>query len=253
MNIKKLNEVDADDVNLTSFDIKKELHPKVWVDNKLNPRARLRLLKITNDFIKKLKINPIYWEDTLLVGSLANYNWSKHSDIDLHVLIDFKKIDDDVAFVKDYFNDKRKIWNLEHKKLNVYGFPVEIYVQDVDEENASNGIYSIERDIWLKKPSHQNKSFNRRKVKLKSSDIMTIIDDLCEKHKKITSVEDLESISNKVKRMFNKIKRMRKNGLNSRSGEFSTGNIIFKILRRTGYITKLIDIKRDTYDKINSI
>ena len=107
--------------------------------------------------------------------------------------------------------------------------------------------------MWLKKPSHQNKTFNRKKVKLKSSDIMTIIDDLCDRHERITSIEDLEYTSEIVKRMFDKIKRMRKSGLDSREGEFSMGNIIFKVLRRSGYITKLIEIKRDTYDKINSI
>lgn len=253
MDINRLNEVNAEDIDLSSFEIKKKLHPKMWVNGKMNPRARLRLLKIVNDFIKKLKINPIYWEDTLLLGSLTNYNWSKYSDIDLHVLIDFKKIDDDVVFVKDYFDDKRKLWNLEHERLRIYGFPVEMYIQDINEENASNGIYSIEKDMWIKKPSHQNKTFNRKKVKLKSSDIMTIIDDLCDKHENITSIEDLEHTSEIVKRMFDKIKRMRKSGLNSRDGEFSMGNIIFKVLRRSGYITKLIEIKRDTYDKINSI
>lgn len=251
--MSKLNEIDAEDVNLTSFDVKKELHPKMWINGKLNPRARLRLLKIVNDFIKKLKINPIYWEDTLLLGSLANYNWSKYSDIDLHILIDFKKVDDDVVFVKDYFDDKRTIWNLEHEKLSVYGFPIEIYVQDVNEENASNGVYSIERNVWLKKPSHQNKTFNTKKVKLKSSDIMTIIDDLCDKHEKTTSIDDIEAISKIVKKLFDRIKKMRKSGLNSHEGEFSVGNIIFKVLRRTGYIAKLVEIKRDTYDKINSI
>ena len=33
----------------------------------------------------------------------------------------------------------------------------------------------------------------------------------------------------------------------------STGNIIFKILRRLGYIDKLYNIKLNTYDKIKSL
>ena len=35
--------------------------------------------------------------------------------------------------------------------------------------------------------------------------------------------------------------------------KMSNGNIIFKVLRRSGYLEKIIDLKKDTYDKLNSI
>ena len=88
-------------------------------------------------------------KDYLFLGSLANYNWSKYSDIDLHILIDFKKINKDTDLVKDYFDSKKKIWNDEHENLKIYGFQVELYIQDINEENSSGGVYSLEKNKWL--------------------------------------------------------------------------------------------------------
>jgi len=41
--------------------------------------------------------------------------------------------------------------------------------------------------------------------------------------------------------------------LASSKGEYSTGNIVFKVLRRSGHLDILIDLKRNTYDIINTI
>ena len=39
----------------------------------------------------------------------------------------------------------------------------------------------------------------------------------------------------------------------NKGGEMSSGNIIFKILRRTKYIDKIWELINTSYDKINSI
>ena len=46
-----------------------------------------------------------------------------------------------------------------------------------------------------------------------------------------------------------KIKDFRKSGLDCEDGEFSVGNLVFKLLRRNGYIEKVMKIKRYAYDK----
>lgn len=249
-----ITEVTDSEVDLSSFVPKKELNEKFWPsEDKINSKVRTRLLKIADDFLDSLKIDPKYYKDSLLLGSLANYNWSKYSDIDLHLLIDFKKINDDVELVKDYFDSKRQLWNDEHDNLTVYGFPVEIYIQDVAEENASTGIYSLEKNKWVLKPNAElEPTIDNKEVKQKAADIMTKIDDLKAKFDKAKPSE-IENISNDVKKIFDKVKRIRKSGLNSNKGEFSTGNIIFKVLRRTDYMGKLVDLKRNTYDKMNTI
>lgn len=241
-------------INLSSFIPQKTLNPKIWVsENKINPKVRKRLLKIADDFIDYIKIDSDFHKDTLLLGSLANYNWSKYSDLDLHLLIDLSKINDDLDLVKDYVDSKRRLWNDEHDNLTIYGFPVEIYVQDINEQNASTSIYSLEKNKWLLVPDIETDSIiDKSKIKQKASDIMVKIDALNDQF--INSDSDtLEIISEKVKKIFDEVKRLRKNGLNSPKGEYSTGNIVFKVLRRTKYIEKLVDLKRNTYDKINSI
>ena len=97
--------------DLSSFKPQKQLHPKVWINGKLNSRVRLRLLDIADDFIASLEVDWVKPDDIILTGSLANYNWSKFSDFDLHILIDFKKVDDRTNFVKDYFDSKKSLWN----------------------------------------------------------------------------------------------------------------------------------------------
>ena len=43
------------------------------------------------DFIDFIGV-PLLIEDVIFTGSLANYNWSEYSDIDLHVVCDFIQI-----------------------------------------------------------------------------------------------------------------------------------------------------------------
>ena len=92
---------------------KKTLNPKFWSNNQFDKNIADKILKITLDFIKEVKLEtPI--KDITLTGSLANFNYNKYSDFDIHILLDFKKINDNVALVKDALDGKRFIWNLRH-------------------------------------------------------------------------------------------------------------------------------------------
>ena len=69
----------------------KTLNKKFWSeDNKFNPDIREKLLSITNDFIDKLDLDGVEIYDVTLTGSNSNYNYNDYSDLDVHVLIDFK-------------------------------------------------------------------------------------------------------------------------------------------------------------------
>ena len=104
--------------------------------------------------------------------------------------------------------------------------------------------------LIIKPKQNMGEIFNPKKVKDKASLIMTEIDDLEENFKKN---KNIEIISSKAKKIYDKIKKIRKEGLNTKKSEMSNGNIIFKVLRRSGYLEKIIDLKKDTYDKLNSI
>lgn len=249
-----INEVKASDVDLKSFEKKNELNPKFWNNEKLNYKVRRRLLKIADDFVEFSGIKSSHIKDIVFLGSLSNYNWSRHSDVDLHIIVDFSKVNKDVKFVKEYFEAKRKIWNSEHDSLKIYNFPIEIYVEDIDEKNSSESSFSLENNKWLKKAEPGSEiTIDKDKIRKKSADIMTKIDELSDTYKSKSDISDIELISTKVKKLFDKIKLLRKDGLDSKAGEYSVGNIVFKVLRRTGYVSKIVDLKRETYDKINTL
>lgn len=252
--IPNLTEISSSEVNLSSFETKKELNEKFWTNKKLNSKVRKRLLKIADDFLDDIKIDNKYCSDVIFLGSLANYNWSRYSDVDLHLIIDFKKVNKNIELVKDYFDAKRTLWNDTHESLKIYGFPIEIYIQDINEENSATGIFSLEKNKWLKIPKEIDEDvLDKTKVKQKSADLMTKVDKLKSQYDKKTLTTDLETLSKNVKSLFDEIKRLRKSGLSTNKGEFSVGNIVFKVLRRSGRLETLIDLKRNTYDKINTI
>jgi len=148
--------ISPNEINLKSFEFKAKLNPKIWEDNKLKLNIRQKLIAIAKEFVKSTDIDfiPV---DIVIVGSLAGFNWSKYSDIDLHIITDFKDINDDVTLVKNYFDAKKNSWNEKHTDLTIYNYDVELYVQDVNEENASNGIYSIKYNHWIKIPKMAHK------------------------------------------------------------------------------------------------
>jgi len=250
---EELTEVTSDEVNLSSFEIQPTLNKDIWKDGKLSSSVRVKLLKIADDFMDFSNIKKSIVEDVIFIGSLTNYNWSSFSDFDVHILVDFKKINDDVELVKDYFDSKKKIWNDTHESLNIYNFPVELYVQDINEKNASTSVFSLEKNKWLKKPEPMtNVVLDDDKIKDISSQIMTKIDKLHEIYNSKNDLNSLKKLSNKITDLLDKIKKFRKDSLQTKDGEMSVGNIVFKVLRRTEYISKLMDLKNSVYDKVNS-
>lgn len=241
--------------DLSSFRPQAQLHPKVWINGQLNSKVRLRLLDIADDFIDTLEVDWVKPKDIILTGSLANYNWSKFSDFDVHVVIDFEEVDDRVNFVKDYFDSKKKLWNEQHDNLKIYGFPVEMYVQDANEYHNASGVYSLEMGEWLRKPEKngiQAIKLNKFYIKEKALKYIKKIEELYHAAETETDEYKLEQIALAANELFRKIKSMRREALKT-GGEMSSNNIVFKALRRTGHIGMLADVKTKTYDKIFSI
>ena len=248
-------EVDANEVNLDSFKKQDELAPRIWDGFNINPKVRLKLLDIADDFWDFTNITWVKRKGIHLTGSICNFNWSKYSDIDLHIVVDFSEIDERKDFVQEYFDSKKNEWNDEHSKLRIYGYPVELYVEDIKAETASNGLYDLENNSWIKKPNQNNVKevgLDKYEIKSKSAKLMTAIDDLYDEFENTNDDAELRDIGKRAHKLLNRIKRMRKFGL-SRSGESDTLNIIYKVLRRTGYMEMLWDLSSELYDKLNSI
>jgi hypothetical protein len=155
---------------LDSFKLKDHLVEEIWEDDKLRTEVREKLLQIAKDFFDSLGL-PSYIdvEDITLTGSLANYNWSKFSDVDLHIRLDFSKIDNDIEFLKNYFLAIKSIWNSKHN-IKMFGFPVEVYVENINEKHTASGLYSILKDEWINIPSKTDLKIDDEVIKLKSED-----------------------------------------------------------------------------------
>lgn len=248
-------ETTPDDIDLSSFEVQDKLNPNFWKNDKLDSRIRLKLLDIADDFTDFLNVDWVKPEDIIMTGSLANYNWSDYSDIDLHIIIDYKKVDDKTKFVTDYFKSKKDLWNNEHKNLKIYDFPVEVYVQDKNEPHASSGVYSLEKNEWVEKPQ---KKKNPKKKDLETagrnaSKWMNKIDNLMSRYYPDKTETEKESILNDLDDIFDDIKDDRKNAFSKGKDEMNPDNLTFKALRRNGYLDKIWNKKIEIYDELNSI
>ena len=121
--------------------INDDLQPKFWIDNSLDSTVSNKLFEIATEFFVGLHVEAEL-QDVTFTGSLANYNWTKYSDIDLHLLVDFSQVDADDDLVREFFNAKTALWNKTHN-IFMKGFEVELYVQDVNEKHHSTGVFSI--------------------------------------------------------------------------------------------------------------
>jgi hypothetical protein len=238
----EFNQGDLDAVK--SFRIKDELNPKIWTDFEIDSEVREDLLKIAQDFYGSTDLQSDV-DDIILTGSLSNYNWSeKYSDYDLHILIDFSQVNESVELVKKYADSVKKIWNDAHD-IKIKGYEVEVYIQDVSEPHTSTGVFSLLNNKWKVKPERVEFEPDEDMIQEKGKSVMMLVDDLEEE----VDEDKYESFLEKLQKVWDKVKNYRKSGLESEGGELSLGNLVFKLLRRNGYIEKIMKLKKKSYDK----
>ena len=85
-----------------------------------------------------------------------------------------------------------------------------------------------------------------------AANLINSIDELEDQYLSEMDVDDLQNISVRVNELYDKIRDIRKKYLD-KDGEFSLGDKVYKVLRRSGYLEKLIDLKAKTYDKMMSL
>ncbi len=232
---------------LDSFKLQTTLCPTVW-DLEENPpqlknEVKLNLIKVSELFRDFIGVD-FFVDDVIMTGSLANYNWSKFSDVDLHLVVDFTQFDEDkLELYIELFKVKKTIFNNVHN-IKIYGFDVEVYVQDSNESHFSSGVYSVLYDEWIVKPKHEKIDVDKKILKDKINQWVNIIDGVKETTEDISAEESKEIID----KYRDKLKKFRSCGL-EKGGEFSYENIVFKYLRRSGHIEKLFNLENQILDK----
>tara|TARA_Y100000593_G_scaffold92924_1_gene186044 strand:+ start:1287 stop:2072 length:786 start_codon:yes stop_codon:yes gene_type:complete len=235
-------------LSLPSLGVKDDLNREIWNEkDQLKPEIRERLLEIAQDFWENQDPGSVKIKDIIFTGSLANYNWSNFSDIDLHIVIDYTDVNKDAELVRKYFNSVKSAWNRDHD-IRIKDYEVEIYVQDYLEPHIATGIYSVQNDEWIKKPSKFKPEIDYHCVTVKANCLMDEIDEIQHDFDN----EEYKNAHKKTISLKEKIRNMRKSGLES-GGAYSVENLAFKVLRRNGYLKQLNDLKLMSYDKLQSI
>jgi len=221
-----------------------DLHPDVWdiADEKvvINKEIKDQLIKIAMDFFLTLDVNEMF-ESITLTGSMANFNYSEYSDFDVHILMDFSKLNDDTDLVKKMMMSKKGLWNEKHN-IKIKNHDVEMYVQDINEKHYSTGVYDLVKDEWIAEPAYKNVDIDKSAIINKVQELLGRIDSVMKSPNRLKEIDKLKE----------KIRNMRQCGLET-GGEYSMENLAFKTLRNIGAITKLYATADSDYDEMMSL
>ncbi len=207
---------------------KQKLNQKFWDDKRLIPQVRKKMLSASKFFIQNSNfITPQMVYDIWFMGSNCSYNYTNNSDIDIHVVIDFKKIVKKQKIVRRLFDYYASFFNTKYN-IKIKSLQVQFYVQNTTQDNKSKGIYSLLSNKWIRTPQKQDSVF----VNV------------------IAIKKRYNKIKQKIKKFYNKlqqlqkikqdIKQMRIEGL-SQEGQYSIGNLVFKQLRNHKILQLLIN------------
>jgi hypothetical protein len=212
-----------------------ELNPKLWSGKNLHDDVYNALAVIAKDFITELGLSGLNVKDITISGSNAAYSYTPHSDLDLHILVDFNKLPNNEVY-QELFNAKKNEYNKSHD-LTIRGVPVELYVQDSNQPHVSLGEYSLLNKDWIKFPVKKKANFDQANTKAKYEKLGELI----ELALRSESLKDIENV-------LDIVKRYRKAGLTT-TGEFGPENLAYKALRSKGYIQNLFDKKQELHSK----
>jgi len=224
----------------------KKLNPKFWLNKHLKSNIRKNLLNLGKYYFKTLELDPkVKLKDIIFTGSLANYNYTDSSDIDLHIVIDYKDVSDDVDFVMNYFLQKRAAWEISND-VKINSHPVEIYVQDINEQTVGkSAMYSILTNKWIKKPKYKIPDVDKHQVTQKVNKYLDIFN-------KISMMKDSLKKIESYNKVLKKIKKERGEATQT-EGEFSVNNLVFKVLRNKKVFEIIKDDKKELVNNVFSI
>ena len=236
MNILELEKFKIED----AINFHDELNPLLFdEDTKLKSNIKSQLDIIVDDFIEYMGIPDLAVEDVIITGSNVAFTYTPHSDIDLHLLVDFSALPESDVY-KELFNAKKSLYN-DTYEITVRDIPVELYVQDTAQAHTSLGEYSLYQDKFTRIPSKKRAN----------------LDEISAEHKferlEQLAIEGLKSEDiDKVNEVLSIIKRYRQAGLDNK-GEFGPENLAFKAIRSKGYFQALFDLRNKLRGKQLSI
>ena len=223
MNILELEKFKIED----AINFHDEYNPWLFDGDKLKPTIKRQLEIITDDFVEFMGIPDLAIEDIIITGSNVAYTYTSHSDIDLHLLVDFAKLPESDIY-KELFNAKKSLYN-DTYEITIRDIPVEVYVQDTAQSHTSLGEYSLYKDMFTRVPTKKRANLDEISAASKFERLEQL------------ALEGLKSDDiEKVNGVLSIIKRYRQSGLDNK-GEFGPENLAFKAVRSKGYFQALFD------------
>ncbi len=228
----------------THFPIHDTLNQRVWDGESLRPEVKDAIKKIAKEFEEFLESPDVTVVDVIFTGSLANFNYTKYSDIDIHLIVDASSKDNEECKVdlREFFMTKKNLWNQTHN-IKIHEFPVEVYAQLHDEDITAGGVFSVTTNKWIKVPRSTQQKYDKYAVEIKAKHFIEQINN---------SISDKVDDREFFNKLMAKIRDMRKSGL-EKGGEFSEENLAFKVLRNGGHLERLNDYRAKLKDAELSI
>jgi len=227
-----------------------DLEPNIWRGRKLKRAVREALMTIAQDVWDDMEKGRAKLLDVTLTGSCAGYRWSPSSDVDVHLIVQYSDVDEYEELVGSYFKARTALWDKEHD-VTLFGHPVEVYVQDVDEVQWFSGVYSLMTDKWIAQPIPPDALGDdvdyraaERKARVYARDIQRAVAAL--------RAHPGEQEISRVRKLKARVRQLRRSGL-EREGELSIENLAFKGLRKIGALDILHAEMQRAYDISRSV
>lgn len=214
------------------FQVHETLNPKIFdtTTKELLPEVRSQIIEIVEEFEKYVHV-PMDIVDIQLVGSNASYNYTEHSDLDVHIIANFELVSNDIALLQALYDAKKTSFN-KNLNIKIHDIDVEMYVQDIKSGIMSNGIYSVCDNTWVKEPK-PIKSITKHNTEKEVAKWKAKIE-------RILQEKDYDEITDAINLLY----LIRHNGI-ATEGEYSKANQIFKDIRNLGLLDKLKDALND--------
>lgn len=238
-NLKKMTTTEDLEEDIEKHEI---LNPKLWnKDTTLKSEVKDKILEIVKEFENSLAEDNIKFnvKDIILVGSNVNYNYTKDSDLDIHIITDTTSLNCPDNLYPALYSAYRSLFN---KNLNIefYGIPVELYIETEESPRVSNGCYSVSQGKWISEPKIEDiPEYDKEQLN-------NLVTKWETKYNGLLNKDNLtaDNISSFIEQIY----ELRKEGLASGS-EWDVKNLTFKEFRNKGYLDHLKELKNEVRGK----
>lgn len=207
------------------------LNPLIWEGETLRSDVRTAILEIVNKYIEDSEVLSL--EDVIdieLLGSNASYNYTKDSDLDIHLVVNMEMISSDPALVQIACNAEKALFNKAYE-ITIKGIEIELYVEDVKAGAVSNGVFSVSKNEWIKMPVPKQIPDIKE-----DEEYLGLLDAWMIRAKKACNSDSRIEVMTFINDLYN----LRRISIMT-DGEYALGNLVFKEIRNHGLLQELKD------------